>query len=196
MEREFKWQADAALQQAALAALSGFACAPARTLRMDARYFDTADGALRARKIGLRLRQENDRQVCCMKLRQPSENGLHEHEEYEAPAQTLPDGLRALAQAGAPAALCAELAAQPLCEIARVRFTRQALLIGTDGFTAELALDCGTLGRQARQLPLCEIELEFKSGDASRFVAFGTMLAQKLGLTAENRSKLARALAC
>ena len=196
MEREFKWRADAALQQAALDRLTPHAAAPLRTLTMDARYYDSPDGALRARKIGLRLRLENGRAVCCMKLRTAPAAGLHEHEEYEADADTLTDGLAALPAVGAPADLCHSLANGPLVEIAHVCFTRRALTVTADGCTAELALDTGTLGREGRTQPLCEIELEYKSGDKDAFLALGRLLSDALGLVPEPLSKLARASAC
>lgn len=194
MEREYKWQASAQ-QFAALCATLGLAPDPQNRLDMDATYYDDVSGALRARRIGLRLRRENGRSVCCMKLRNAAQHGLHVHEEYECPAETLAEGLSRLPGQGAPQALCQSLAAAPLVPIARVRFVRQPAMWQQDGFAAELALDTGTLASGAQSVHFCEIECEYKSGDFSAFTAACDALAARLALTPEPLSKLARALA-
>ena len=58
---------------------------------MESSYFDTADGLLKEHQAALRLRRENDRSVCCMKLRNTdTPDGMRAHEEYQCEAVSLP----------------------------------------------------------------------------------------------------------
>ena len=193
MEREFKWTAGRADFDRLCAVLS--AAGPAVRLDMQAVYYDTPDRMLRDQRIGLRLRRENGAGVCCMKLRSAeAANGLHAHAEYECPAETLAQGLRALPAQGADPALCAALAAAPLAPVCRVDFVRTAQLVSLPGCTAELSFDAGTLAAGAASAPLSEIELEYKSGDLDGFLSAGSALAAAHHLVPQPLSKLARAL--
>lgn len=193
MEQEFKWTADRAAYDRLCAALS---CRAETTTEMRATYYDTPDRTLRARKIGLRLRQENGVSVCCMKKRggERTADGLHAHAEYECPASSIEEGLSTLPAQGADPVLCAELAHAGLIPICRTSFRRLARLADGGAFTAELAFDQGTLASGGRETPFSEIELELKSGDAAAFRAFGESLARMHGLMPQPLSKLARAL--
>lgn len=193
MEREYKWKADKTQFTEICQALSLNPDSQPQ-LSMDATYFDTPDGILRKRKIGLRLRRENGKNVCCMKLRNAAQNGLHIHEEYECPAQTLSEGLSQLPSVGAPADLCEMLLATDLVPIARVRFQRTPVLWRTAAFSAELSFDAGYLANDTREIPFCEIECEYQSGDLTAFESTCAELAETFGLCAEPHSKLARAL--
>ena len=131
MEKEYKWRADELLLNRALLWASSRIGSQSRTIRMESSYFDTADGMLRNKKAALRLRRENERTVCCMKLRgeEESTDGLRAHEEYQCDAGTLEDGLRQLPEKGAPEALCGELLHAELKEICTVSFRRCAVLL-------------------------------------------------------------------
>lgn len=193
MEREYKWAADAAQFEAICKALcANLERQPARS--MDATYFDTPNGMLRERKIGLRLRRENEETVCCMKLRNTAQNGLHVHEEYECACKTLEEGLLQLVSVGAPVHLCQTLSETTLLPIARVRFERTPLLWRTTQFCAEFCFDSGTLANDRREIPFCEVECEYYSGDLTAFESACTKLADSFALCAEPHSKLARAL--
>lgn len=193
MEREYKWAADREQFTNICAALS-LDPNTVFPISMDAIYFDTADGMLRDQKIGLRLRRENAETVCCMKRRNAAQNGLHVHEEYECPADTLTEGLSKLVSVGAPAALCETLQGESLIAIAQVSFLRHPILWETEQFCAELSFDQGHLINNAHDLAFCEIECEYKSGDIAMFESACKALAERFALHAEPRSKLARAL--
>lgn len=196
MEKEYKWRADELLLNRALLWASSRIGSQSRTIRMESSYFDTADGMLRNKKAALRLRRENERTVCCMKLRgeEESTDGLRAHEEYQCDAGTLEDGLRQLPEKGAPEALCGELLHAELKEICTVSFRRCAVLLQEQDTVCELALDKGELRREGRSAPLCEIELEYVAGDEKAFHALAAELADQLDLVPENESKLARAM--
>ncbi len=81
-EIELKW----ALTPEAHAALAGHLAAelgPAHVLRQENRFFDSADLRLRAQRMNLRLRLENDRllMTCKQKIAHPGE--AFRHQEWE-----------------------------------------------------------------------------------------------------------------
>lgn len=191
MEREYKWKATA--EDFALI-LNHLTLSEDKSAEMHAKYYDTDDRLLRARKIGLRMREENGENVCCLKLRDAASNGLHARDEYECIADTLEDGLRDLPQQGAPAELCKALGSAKLDIVCETTFLRRTAL-WTDGlFRAELAYDVGTLSCNGHHAPLSEIECEQKGGDEASFEAACESLAQRFHLIPESRSKLSRAL--
>lgn len=195
MEREFKWDAFGALQDAVLMWALNRDADSAKLTEMDARYFDTADGALSAEKTALRLRRENEDCICCLKLRggEVTEDGLHAHAEYECKATCIAEGLAVLPELGAPIELCSRLRAMKLAEICRIAFSRYTVMLRQDGASAELALDRGRMTVGDRVMPLCEIELEYKGGPEEGFLAMGEMLMDEFRLRPQPLSKLARA---
>ena len=196
MEKEYKWRADEKLLGQALLWASSRIGSQSRTINMESSYFDTADGLLKEHQAALRLRRENDRSVCCMKIRgaESGTEGLRAHEEYQCDAETLKEGLAKLPGKGAPEALCKQLMQRELVETCTVSFRRCAVLLQEKDTVCELALDQGELRREGRSAPLCEIELEYVAGDEKAFHALAAELADQLDLIPENESKLARAL--
>ena len=67
--------------------------------------------------------------------------------------------------------------------------------IETADFTAELAIDSGILLGGGKEAPLCEVELELKSGDPKAMTAFMEQVAAQYGLVPEPHSKFRRAKA-
>jgi hypothetical protein len=64
-----------------------------------------------------------------------------------------------------------------------------------DDAVVELALDTGVLLGGSREQPLCEVEVELKSGEPEKAVAFAEAMAKEFGLRSERKSKFRRALA-
>ena len=116
----------------------------------------------------------------------------HLRGEWETEAADLASALPRLAALGAPV----PPADTPLQVLCRADFIRRAVLLRLDdGSTAELALDLGTLSGATRSLPLCELELELKSGEPAAARAFAEALAARFSLRPEPLSKFARASA-
>ena len=201
MEREYKWRVPERNLPALMRYLRVMGdCLSEQTIRMAATYYETPEGYLRRLGIALRIRQENDRSVCCLKRTVHKEGALAEREEYETEARTLAEAFERLPAAGAPAVLCTALAAQRYEELAKTRFMRRATLLRLHDpltfteFTAEFAVDTGTLGGNGNMQPFSEIELELKSGDAESFCRFADALGTRFALTPEPESKLSRAI--
>ena len=106
MEKEYKWRADEWILGQALLWASSRIGSQSQTLHMQSQYFDTLDGLLQGQQAALRLRRENNRSVCCLKLRnENTPDGMRAHEEYQCDAQTVQEGLHALPDKGAPRGL-------------------------------------------------------------------------------------------
>lgn len=133
------------------------------------RYYDTPDFALSARGVALRVRRVGRRWLQTLKTEGERQGGLSRRVEFEMPvSRGAPDWNRFPSEARAyvPEALRAQLV--PVFE---TRFRRTAWLIaGRGGAQIEVALDVGeVVARQdaktgERSQPICEIELELKSG--------------------------------
>ena len=184
---------------------------------LQARYFDTADGALarhgmalRLRRechgMALRLRRENDRLVQTLKA--PGRRALEreEHEVELGPADTTqalaPDPSR---HAGTPAgerlqALLADAgnASGPavLEEIHATDIVRLRREVEAAGSRVEIALDRGTVsagtGEQRRVDAVCELELELLHGPAAPLADLAAAWCRRHGLWISTLSKSAR----
>ncbi len=158
------------------------------SIEMETTYYDTPDGALSRRHITLRRRLENG--VCICTVKTPLSDGSRGEWELEwtEPATMV----NALCCAGAPAMLL-ELTKDGITEVCGAKFIRLAKTISGDGWEVELALDEGFLTGGGRVVPLCELEVELKSGDDGAAVAFAKKIARKYDLRPENQSKFRRA---
>lgn len=191
MEREFKWKATYENFKEIIKYLD---ISEIGAVDMTAAYYDTTSKLLRSRKIALRLRNENDCQMCCLKLQDSARDGLHVHDEFECPASSLKDGLAKLPEIGAPKSLCDALRAENLIIVCETRFRRMIALWVSEYFTAEIAFDEGLLICYEKQKPFCEIECELKSGDEDDFEKACIKLSEKFSLKSEPKSKFSRAL--
>ena len=75
------------------------------------------------------------------------------------------------------------------------RFTRLAANVPTADGVAELALDKGVLLGGGTESPLCEVELELKSGSENALLDLAKTVAAAYDLNVERDSKFRRALA-
>jgi len=203
MEIEFKFHVPAQRLKAVEAAMRRGSVV--RT-RLQARYFDTADQALAAEGIVLRLRKEGRRWVQTVKA--TGDNALHRLEHNvdlgaaaaggAAPAidpqrhHGTPVGERlakALSASGAP------LVERQSTDI--VRLTRDVRTTGDGAAVVELALDVGKVIAHAgtpdeRESPVCELELELKRGGVRGLVALARRWSQQHGLWFSTVSKAER----
>jgi triphosphatase len=142
----------------------------ARAVRLQARYFDTADGRLAQHELALRLRLEGRRWVQTLKaagegavhrleheVRVPGVGSRvptidpHRHHGSEAGKQ-LSEALQAV-----PASALAE---RHGTDVKRLR----CLVRDARGCEIEVALDEGRASANSRSVPLAELELEHKAG--------------------------------
>lgn len=160
------------------------------TVTMETVYYDTPEGELSAGHITLRRRLENGVSVCTVKT--PAQDGSRG--EWECQCDDIRKAAAQLQALGAPEELT-RWCSGPLTERCGARFTRQLKRIETAEAVVELALDSGVLLGGGKELPLCEVEVEQKSGSDEAVAAYAWQLAARFGLVPEERSKLSRALA-
>ncbi|MHB1186508.1 CYTH and CHAD domain-containing protein [Thiobacillus sp.] len=134
------------------------------------RYFDTPDFALSAQGVALRVRRVGRRWLQTLKTEGERQGGLSRRVEFEMPVtRGTPDWSRFPPEALAyvPEALRAQLV--PVFE---THFSRTAwLLKGKRGAQIEVALDVGEVRAGEHSQPICEIELELKSGQPDALFA-------------------------
>ena len=180
MAREFelKYAAKPADLEAIASAYRDF-----ETITMETTYYDTPELVLSQQGLTLRLRLENGRSVCTLKL--PGGTG---HEEFEVEAEDICQALPVLSAQSRQ-----DLPQTELIPVCGARFTRRAKLLQLADCAVELALDSGFLLGGNATAPLCEVEVELKSGSDTAAAAFAGELAAKYGLAPEPRSKYRRA---
>jgi len=181
-ERKFK------ATEETLAAVDG-AFPGGTVMEMETAYYDTPSGALSARKYTLRRRLENGISVCTVKTPAGDARG-----EWEIECDTIEAAIPKLVALGAPADLEA-LTEKGLVCICGAKFTRLAKTVANPEYAVEIALDKGVLTGGGRTEPLCEAEVEMKTGTKAACDAFAQALAERFGLVPEEKSKFARALA-
>ena len=186
VEYELKYRADRGCLD------SVFTTFPARwkTISMETTYFDTPSGSLSAKRYMLRLRLENGVSVCTLKT--SGENNLRG--EWEVSSCSVMTAIPELCKLGCPGDL-ADLSVEGLIPICGARFTRKAGVLTFLDCSVELALDQGILFSGEKEVPLCEIEVEHKSGSMAATDDFARQLADIYDLQPEEKSKFARALA-
>ena len=200
MEVEFKFQIPADRLDDVEADLRS---APVQRTRLRARYFDTAQGALAAHKVVVRLRQEGRKWVQTAKSAGLGPLDRLEHnvdvKDVKGAATAAPDvQLHADTPVGK---LLAELLAQagePLVEVYATDIWR---LVRRDqqGLTRiELALDMGRVlvpvqgSRKPRAKQICELELELLDGPVQGLVDAAHRWSQRHGLWLSTVSKAAQ----
>ena len=158
-------------------------------ISMETTYYDTPAGDLAQGHITLRRRFENGLSVCTVKT--PGDG--HGRGEWDAEADTIQDAIPLLRRAGCGVDLDT-LTKAGLLPICGARFTRLAKTLEAGNCRVELALDQGFLLGGGKEIPLCEVEVELKSGEETAAVAFARQLALEYGLEPEGKSKFRRAL--
>lgn len=185
IEFELKYRAEDKI----LSQLRTHIAGPEVCYQMQTTYYDTPEGLFSARKWTLRRRMENERSVCTLKT--PAQgNG---RQEWEVECDNIEGAIDVLCKLGCPEEL-RTLAGHGLQPICGAKFTRVAKTVSFAGAVLEVAMDSGILSGGGRQIPLCELEVELKSGPEAACVTYAKLLAERFSLKPEPQSKFRRAL--
>lgn len=154
-------------------------------------YFDTPHLALRAKQMGLRIRQKGEFREQTLKTAGQSQLGLHSRPEYNREVHgPLPD-LSAF-----PSALFGDERdglQRQLAEQFATDFERHAIeLVLGDGTELEVALDSGLIKAKGRTVAIDELELELIRGDIVQALKLAQSLGQRHCLRLGQASKAAR----
>ena len=182
-EFELKFAATAGVQAAIAEKYGTF-----RKISMETTYFDTPTRILSRLHVTLRRRMENNVSVCTVKVGQADGSKGEWEVEWDDPTTMVQE----LCKYGAPQSL-ELLTATGIMPICGAKFTRLAKTLDLPGGSVELALDEGILLGGNRQIPLCEVEVELKSGPDDVAMDFAAALAEEFSLLPEKRSKFQRA---
>jgi triphosphatase len=166
------------------------------TRRLTSIYYDTPELALLDADLSLRVRRMSGGWFQAVKGAGHSLAGLHQRMEWEdIIAHGEPDFSKitdpALTKVFDDAALRAAL--RPIFTT-DVRRTEWQLRLA-DGSDIEMALDLGDLIVDENREPICEVELELKSGAPLRLFEFALTLLDDIPLWIENVSKAQRGYA-
>lgn len=186
VEFELKFRATPETLQTIATGLSG----DQQRFSMETTYYDNAAGQLSERFWTLRRRFENGVSVCTLKTPAP-DGGRGEFElQCDSIEQAIPELCKL---SGLPELLT--LTAEGVLPVCGAKFERLATTVVLQDCTVEVALDQGILFGGQKQIPLCEVEVELKSGSRDGAIAYAQALAFMHQLKKEQGSKFRRALA-
>jgi inorganic triphosphatase YgiF len=184
----------AATDAEALKACSALAGVTPAITEADTAYFDTKDGIVRRAGYSLRVRKADGKYVQAVKHKPAAAAGLFVRREWEAGIAGLALDDAALAKTPLKKLLEAEEAG-PLKLQVRSKFRRTIWLVTRKDSVIEVVLDEGTVTAGKAESPLCELELELKSGKPRALFALAGEIGAALPLRLGVLSKAERAYA-
>jgi len=133
-------------------------------------YFDTPKLALHKSRKALRLRRAGRQWIQTLKGGGSVRAGLHQRNEWEVPVSRPElDFSMSLEMGGAGVVDWDVLLPQPvrkkLHPVFVTDFSRSVRLLDYQGAEIELCMDRGEVSTEQHSMPLCELELELKSGE-------------------------------
>ena len=178
------------LRHPLIKALTQQKCPPQRLLSI---YYDTTECVLYKQHIALRLRRVGRRWIQTVKTEGRAIAGLHERSEWECITTKGTFVFHAIADPTLRELFAdthLQHALQPVfvTEFSRIR----RMLELPSGDVVECSLDRGEIRAGEDRLPICEVELELKSGDPRRLSDLALRLQETLSLEPENVSKAER----
>ena len=156
-------------------------------------YYDTPDLLLRKNDMGLRVRQNKEGFVQTLKTAGRVIAGLHQRPEYNVPCENTIPNIALIPREAWPYGLDLEALQKQLFPLFSTDFNRQYGMVSMqDGTQIELAFDTGEVrSSETAREPICEIELELKSGKIDALFLLARELAKGGGLRLGNISKAA-----
>jgi triphosphatase len=165
---------------------SAFLPAQCDQANLQACYFDTPDRQLRAQGYTLRIRRSGGKREQTVKAGCEGGGGLFVRAEWEMPVtQDEP-----VLDARTPIAGILGDAADRIAPAFHVDVERRTWFITEDKAEVELVLDTGVVRAGERQAPICEIELESKTGEPSALFSLARRIEEvvpvRLGVAAKS----------
>ena len=160
-------------------------------------YYDTEDHMLTKNDIAFRIRSEGDRTVATLKWHGSAEGALHKREELnitvegDVPGKADPAIFSESKMGRKVIGLTKGSELIPLIE---VDVLRKRVRVDTDKSLLEISIDLGKIHTKNGDLDISELEIELFQGDEQDLIGLGGRLAEKYGLSVEQKSKFARGL--
>ena len=157
-------------------------------------YHDTPKLTLMRHHAALRVRRVGRQMVQTVKIGGSASGALHQRPEWEV---TLPDATPNPALFDAPAvrALMTPARQAKLLPVFETHFWRTTWQVQWGDAEIEVALDQGEVRSGAHSQPICELELELKSGPALALFDLALALAETIPLRSDPVSKAERGYA-
>ena len=172
-------------------------CEPT-TQKLHTIYYDTPDLALKKKCIALRLRKINSKWMQTIKGGGNVSEGLHQRQEWEQPVLSNQPDFSKITDPALLELFADENLRQQLQPIFVTDFTRITFhLLFMQNCNIECCIDQGEIIAGQRTHPICEVELELKSGTPSQLLEFAELLKSKCSfpLIRENINKAMRGYA-
>ena len=146
----------------------------AETRELASVYYDTPELDLHSEHLALRLRKWGEHWLQALKGGAASAAGLTEREEYEWPVSGRSVDLTLLDATPYGPVFAKRRVREALRPVFTTRFTRTLRQLAlAEGAQAELCADLGEIRARNRRSPVCEVEIELKSGSPQPAALFG-----------------------
>jgi inorganic triphosphatase YgiF len=162
--------------------------------RLVSTYFDTADFRLQRERGALRVREVGTRRIQTLKFAPKAETGVRARREWERELEGKQPDLRDIDDRHVRKLLDSDLRDR-LEPIFVTEILRSTVPLKLDGSAIELAVDVGEIKTERGNLPVCEAELELKSGRVESVYKLAQELTKRVPMTVEPRSKSERGYA-
>lgn len=153
-------------------------------------YYDTEHLKLREMNIGFRVRTIDSEYIQSVKSAGRMVGGLFQRNESETP---IPSPNFDLSKVEDPYLQIlleeAEDEDGALKPLFKTNFERQLVLMDYEDSEIEIALDLGEISHRGMKLPICEVELELKSGEPKALFDMSQLLVEKFALIISSESK-------
>lgn len=176
--------------------LQKYATAPAVEHVIADTYYDTPAHELHAQHASLRLRKTGNDYLQTFKLGNGTVGGLHSREEFEAPVKGNGPSLALLRKVGSKghgavhSLLHSGRLKRQLHPVFSTHISRTVFLLHLPkGDIVECAVDQGEITANGASMPVCEVELELKSGAVAHLFDLALELSQEVPLAIGEQSK-------
>jgi inorganic triphosphatase YgiF len=168
----------------------------ARTSRVVGTYYDTPDLLLSRQALTLRLRDANHRRVQTLKRMGPGRGPIVVRDEWEHEVNGRVPNIDAFEDEDIRRFFAETGAAESLHPLFKTDVQRTLWTLRDKDAEIELALDIGEIrSEKGSSTPVCEAELELKSGDPRRLIDVALALNERIDCTVAPLSKAARGYA-
>ncbi len=198
IELKLRLQPQFVAELKSLPLLQSYSISEPTTQKLHTIYYDTPDLTLRDKRIAFRLRKINDQWIQTIKGGGNVSAGLHQRHEWEHPVVSKQADFSKITDAGLVELFADKNLRQQLRPIFVTDFTRITfLLLFMQDCKIEFCIDQGEIIADQRTHPICEVELELKSGTPSQLLAFAELLEKEcpFPLIPENINKAMRGYA-
>jgi len=191
IELKLSLTADEAVRLFRLPLLRSLATGRARSSQLVTTYYDTPNQALRRKGVALRVRRDGKRLSQTLKMPLGVDGGTRRFREIDSDLERAEPDVRRIDH-GLVGSVITDAAARSLKPVFTSDFERRVLPVRLGDTDIEVAVDVGELRAGRRRVPICEAELELKSGNPARLYELALAMQANLPLRIERRTKAAR----